>query len=68
MKKLFTLFLTLFVASSVWADDVFEVDGIFYYILNENKEVAVVGTEYIIMEDSFMIIMKSIIMLLFLHL
>ncbi|MBP5722470.1 MAG: leucine-rich repeat domain-containing protein [Bacteroidales bacterium] len=31
MKKLFTFFLTLFVAGSVWAEDVFEVDGIYYF-------------------------------------
>ncbi|MBR3979681.1 MAG: leucine-rich repeat domain-containing protein [Bacteroidales bacterium] len=30
MKKLFTLFLTLFVASSVWADDYVEREGIKY--------------------------------------
>jgi len=41
MKKLFTLFLTLFVASSVWAD-LFEVDNIYYATVNEN-EVAVVN-------------------------
>lgn len=33
MKKFFTLFLTLFVASSVWAYD-FEVDGIYYDIVD----------------------------------
>ena len=36
MKKLFTLFLTLFVASSVWADD-FEVDGMYYNTISENE-------------------------------
>ena len=41
MKKLFTLFLTLFIASSVWAD-LFEVDNIYYATVNEN-EVAVVN-------------------------
>ena len=41
MKKLFTFFLTLFVASSVWAD-LFEVDNIYYATVNEN-EVAVVN-------------------------
>ena len=36
MKKLFSLFLTLFVAGSVWAYD-FEVDGIYYYTISENE-------------------------------
>ena len=37
MKKLFSLFLTLFVASSVWA--FFEVDGIYYNYVNDGVEV-----------------------------
>ncbi|MBR3981358.1 MAG: leucine-rich repeat domain-containing protein [Bacteroidales bacterium] len=40
MKKLFTLFLTLFVASSVWAYD-FEVDGIYYTFDSMSETVAV---------------------------
>jgi len=36
MKRIFTIFLTLFVASSVWAY-YFEVDGIYYDIINENE-------------------------------
>ena len=38
MKKLFTFFLTLFVASSVWAQR-FEVDGIYYYVIDGGVEV-----------------------------
>ena len=40
MKKLFTIFLTLFVASSVWAYD-FEVDGIYYTFDSMSETVAV---------------------------
>ena len=40
MKKFFTLFLTLFVASSVWAYD-FEVDGIYYTFDSMSETVAV---------------------------
>ncbi|MBR3979904.1 MAG: leucine-rich repeat protein [Bacteroidales bacterium] len=43
MKKLFTLFLTLFVASSVWAQYDFEVDGIYYEIDSWDGGVMVVN-------------------------
>ena len=36
MKRIFTIFLTLFVASSVWAAT-FEVDGMYYYTISENE-------------------------------
>ena len=49
MRNFFTFFLTLFVASSVWAFD-FEVDGIYYDIINEN-EVSVVRGEYTYEDD-----------------
>ena len=42
MKRIFTIFLTLFVASSVWAYD-FEVDGIYYDIINENEVAVTIG-------------------------
>ncbi|MBR5434795.1 MAG: leucine-rich repeat domain-containing protein [Bacteroidales bacterium] len=45
MKKLFTFFLTLFVASSVWAR-YFQKDGIYYYLYEyENTKVADVTWE-----------------------
>ena len=44
MKRIFTIFLSLFVASSVWAYD-FEVDGIYYNIIAEN-EVEVTSSEW----------------------
>ena len=47
-KRIFTIFLTLFVAGSVWADR-FEVDGIFYCYDEKNSregEVYVAGGSY----------------------
>jgi hypothetical protein len=44
MKRIFIIFLILFVASSVWAYD-FEVDGIYYNIITEN-EVEVTSSEW----------------------
>ena len=38
MKRIFTIFLILFVASSVWAYD-FEVDGIYYNVIDGGVEV-----------------------------
>ena len=35
MKRIFTIFLALFAASSVWAE--FEVDGMYYYTISENE-------------------------------
>ena len=40
MKRIFTIFLTLFVASSVWAE--FEVDGVWYWINEEENNTATV--------------------------
>ena len=56
MKKLFTLFLTLFVASSVWAYDFF-VDGIAYNIVKDN-EVAV--TKYSVCYSGDVVIPSSV--------
>ena len=56
MKKFFTLFLTLFVASSVWAYDFF-VDGIAYNIVNDN-EVAV--TKYSVCYSGDVVIPSSV--------
>ena len=45
MKKLFTFFLTLFVASSLWAQHYFQKDGIYYYLYGKNTKEACVTWE-----------------------
>ena len=45
MKQFFSLFLALFVAGSVWAYD-FEVDGVYYNVIDGGVEVTYQTTDY----------------------
>lgn len=51
--RIFTLIMSLFIATMAFAEDVAEIDGIYYYFDHENK------TAEVIYGDNFLVILLS---------